>query len=141
MTDVRQPTHRRAGRPFRSLGRIYGFGSVFGKTIRDSRRATIVVGAVLGLLLIAVSQAIVVRVLDRRVARSEIGSLVDRRPADPAGPGRAGRSTSRRSAATSPTSTGRSSRSIASLWSILALSGTLAAEARRGSLEFVAATR
>ena len=28
---------------------------------------------------------------------------------------------------------------IASLWSILALSGTLAAEARRGSLEFVAA--
>ncbi len=29
---------------------------------------------------------------------------------------------------------------ILSLWSILALSGTLAAEARRGSLEFVAAT-
>ena len=29
---------------------------------------------------------------------------------------------------------------VASLWSILALSGTLAAEARRGSLEFVAAS-
>ena len=29
---------------------------------------------------------------------------------------------------------------IVSLWAILALSGTLAAEARRGSMEFVAAT-
>ena len=39
--------------------RIFGLGSVFGKTLRDSRRATIVVGVVLGLTLIGVSKAIV----------------------------------------------------------------------------------
>src|SRR5262245_31899428 len=39
--------------------RIYGFGSVFGKTLRDSRRAVIVVSVLLALLLIGVSNAIV----------------------------------------------------------------------------------
>ena len=39
--------------------RIYGFGSVFGKTLRDSRRAVIVVSVLLALLFIGVSNAIV----------------------------------------------------------------------------------
>ena len=38
------------------IQRIYGLGSVFGKTLRDSRRATIVVAAVLGLILIGVAR-------------------------------------------------------------------------------------
>ena len=41
-----------------TLSRIYGLGSVFGKTLRDSRRATIAVGGFIGLLLLVVSQAI-----------------------------------------------------------------------------------
>ena len=39
--------------------RIYGLGSVFGKTLRDSRRALLLVGGILAIILIAVSQAIV----------------------------------------------------------------------------------
>src|SRR5690242_20669144 len=39
--------------------RIYGYGSVFGKTLRDSRRAILLVGVLVGLILIGVSQAIV----------------------------------------------------------------------------------
>ena len=41
------------------LSRIYGFGSIFGKTLRDSRRAVLAVAVVMGLTLIAVSNAIV----------------------------------------------------------------------------------
>ena len=45
-------------RPIPLGRRIYGLGSVFGKTLRDSRRAVLVVGVLVGLLLIGVSQAI-----------------------------------------------------------------------------------
>ena len=55
-----------AGRPIAGttvpasfVERIYGLGGVFGKTVRDSRRATLAVGGILGLLLIGVSKAIV----------------------------------------------------------------------------------
>jgi hypothetical protein len=41
------------------FSRIYGFGSVYGKTMRDSRRVVIGISLVLGLLLVAVSFAIV----------------------------------------------------------------------------------
>ena len=43
----------------RCLGRLYGLGSIFGKTIRDSRRATIVAAALLALVFLGVSRAIV----------------------------------------------------------------------------------
>ena len=39
--------------------RLFGLGSVFGKTLRDSRRAMLLAGFGMGLLIIAVSQAIV----------------------------------------------------------------------------------
>src|SRR6476661_6380385 len=45
--------------PLPIIRRVYGFGSVFAKTIRDSRRATLLVGGLLGLILIGVSRAIV----------------------------------------------------------------------------------
>ena len=35
--------------------RVFGFGSVFGKTIRDSRRATIAVALFIGVLLVIVN--------------------------------------------------------------------------------------
>ena len=125
------------GRPLRS--RIYGFGSIFGKTMRDSRRAVLVVALLLGL------HAHRRQLRDRhgvqhaRIARRQLVDVVAAVP--PILQGLAGK----------PVNVGTLGGYlqykygtffpiIVSLWSILALSATLAAEARRGSLEFVAAT-
>ena len=43
-------------RPVALRSRIYGLGSVFAKTLRDSRRATILVGVVLGLMVIGLAE-------------------------------------------------------------------------------------
>lgn len=116
--------------------RLYGFGSIFGKTLRDSRRAILLVGGVLALVLIGVSQAIVTE-FGTPESRQEIENLVAAVPPilqGLAGPvvnvGTLGGYLSYKYGTFFPL--------VASLWSILALSGTLAAEARRGSLEFVA---
>ena len=89
--------------------RIYGFGSVFGKTLRDSRRATIIVAVLLVLLLISVSRRRRPSSTRPRRARSSPTSSPACRRSSRASP--ASRSTSRRWAATSSTSTARSSRS------------------------------
>ena len=121
-----------------SVGRrIYGFGSVFGKTLRDSRRAILLVGGVLAVLLVAVSAAIVAE-FSTPASRQELEAIVAAVPPimqGLAGPivnvGTLGGYLSYKYGTFFPL--------IASLWSILALSGTLAGEARRGSLEFVVA--
>jgi ABC-2 type transport system permease protein len=117
--------------------RIYGFGSVFGKTLRDSRRAILLVGGVLALLLIGVSAAIITE-FSTTTSRHELENVVAAVPPilqGLAGPvvnvGTLGGYLSYKYGTFFPL--------IASLWSILALSGTLAGEARRGSLEFVVA--
>jgi ABC-2 type transport system permease protein len=118
--------------------RLYGFGSVFAKTIRDSRRATIGVGVVLGLMLLGVSAAIV-NEFTTAASRQQLARLVAAVP--PILQGLAGK----------PIHVdtmggyvaykyGTFFPLIVSLWSILALSGTLASESRRGSMEFLAAT-
>lgn len=118
--------------------RIYGLGSAFGKTLRDSRRATIVVGAVLGLVLIAVSKAIVSEFATVQ-SRQEMGDLI--RSVPPIMQGLAGKPINVETlGGYVQYKYGTFFPLVASLWSILALSGTLAAEARRGSLEFVAAS-
>jgi ABC-2 type transport system permease protein len=124
--------------PVSLRSRIYGFGSVFGKTIRDSRRATILVGAVLGLMLIAVSKAIVTQFATVE-SRQEIVTVIQSVP--PIMQGLAGRVTVNVGTLGGylQYKYGTFFPIVASLWSILALSGTLAAEARRGSLEFLAA--
>ena len=55
--------------------RIFGFGSIFGKTIRDSRRATIAVALFIGVLLVIVAQAIASE-FSTPESRAEIGNLV-----------------------------------------------------------------
>lgn len=124
--------------PVPVLRRVAGYGSLFGKTVRDSRRAMLAVGAVLGLVLIAVSQAIVSQfatVADRH----EIGVVVAAVP--PIMQGLAGKPINVETlGGYTQYKYGAFFPLVASLWSILALSGTLAAEARRGSLEFVAAS-
>jgi ABC-2 type transport system permease protein len=117
--------------------RIYGFGSVFGKTVRDSRRATLLVGALLGPILIGVSQAIISEFATAQ-SRKELGDVV--RAVPPILQGLAGRPVNVETlGGYLQYKYGTFFPLVASLWSILALSGTLAAEARRGSLEFVAA--
>ena len=118
--------------------RIYGLGSVFGKTMRDSRRATLVVGGVIGLLLIGVSKAIVSE-FNTAESRKTLEAVILSVP--PILQGLAGRVVHVDTLGGYLTyKYGNFLPEITGLWSILALSGTLAAEARRGSLEFVAAT-
>jgi ABC-2 type transport system permease protein len=119
------------------LKRIYGFGSIFGKTLRDSRRPTIIVGVLLGILLIGVSNAIVSEFATPQ-SRQELGDVV--RAVPPILQGLAGKPVNVETlGGYLQYKYGTFFPLIAALWSILALSGTLAAEARRGSLEFVAA--
>jgi ABC-2 type transport system permease protein len=120
------------------FSRIYGFGSVFGKTLRDSTRAVLVVSVLMGVTLIGVSYAIVSQ-FATPASRQELVDVVNAVPpilqglaGKPVDVGTLGGYLQYKYGAFFPL--------IASLWSILALSATLAAEARRGSLEFVAAT-
>jgi ABC-2 type transport system permease protein len=120
------------------FSRIYGFGSVFGKTMRDSRRAVLLVSVLMGLTLIGVSNAIVSQ-FDTAEARKELGAVVAAVP--PILQGLAGKPVNVETlGGYLQYKYGAFFPLIVSLWSILALSATLAAEARRGSLEFVAAT-
>ena len=120
------------------LSRVYGFGSVFAKTIRDSRRATIVVAAVLGFLLILVSAA-VASAFSTPASRAELAAVIAAVP--PILQGMAGKPVNVESLGGYVNyKYGTFFPLIVSLWSILALSGTLAGETRRGSMEFLAAT-
>ncbi len=119
------------------LSRLYGFGSVFAKTIRDSRRATFVTAAFLGLVFVGVSQAIVSE-FDTPESRLEIERLVADVP--PILQGLAGKIVNVGTlGGYLQYKYGFFFPIVVSLWSILALSGTLAGEAARGSLEFVLA--
>ena len=122
-----------------SLGsRIYGFGSVFGKTIRDSRRAAIGVALFIGVLLVIVAQAIASE-FSTPESRQEIGNLVTAVP--PILAGLAGRAVNVESlGGYIQYKYGGFFPLVTALWSILALSGTLAAEVRRGSMEILASS-
>jgi len=123
--------------PVPLLQRIYGLGSVFAKTLRDSRRATFLVGGVLGLLLIGVGYAIGTQFATPE-SRKEMGDVI--RAVPPILAGLAGKVVNVETlGGYLQYKYGTFFPIIASLWSILALSGTLAGESRRGSLEFVAA--
>jgi ABC-2 type transport system permease protein len=134
MTAATQPAS--IGPSLRS--RIYGFGSIFAKTIRDSRRATLITAGILALAFIGVSRAITAE-FDTPQSRAELENLVNAVP--PILQGMAGK------VVNVDTLGGYLQYKygvffplVLSLWSILALSGTLAGEAQRGSLEFVAST-
>jgi ABC-2 type transport system permease protein len=118
--------------------RIWGFGSVFGKTLRDSRFAVVAVVGVLGLMVVA-GGATMANTYGTPETRRELAELSASLP--PVLAGLYG----------NPVSVdilggfiswhyGTYLALLGSLWSILALSSTLAGEARRGSLEFTVAT-
>jgi len=118
--------------------RLYGFGSIFAKTVRDSRRATIITAGVLALVFIGVSRAITAE-FDTPQSRTELENLVNAVP--PILQGMAGKVVNVGTlGGYLQYKYGVFFPLVVSLWSILALSGTLAGETQRGSLEFVAAT-
>jgi ABC-2 type transport system permease protein len=121
--------------------RVYGFGSVYAKSLRDSRLAFIIVAGLLGGLML-VAGAGVGSVYGTAGARHDLARLAtDLASSSPALRGLVG----------NPVNVatiggyvmwkyGPVFVYVTCLWSIIALSGTLAAEARRGSLDLVAAS-
>lgn len=119
-------------------GRVFGLGSVFGKTLRDSRWSILVAAGVLGVIVLA-GGATMANSYGTPETRRELAEMAATLP---------------------PVMTGLVGEPVrvdtlggfiswhycayfallAGLWSILALSSTLALEAKRGSLEFVAAS-
>jgi polyether ionophore transport system permease protein len=119
--------------------RVYGFGSVYAKTLRDSRVSFLIVAGLLGGIMFAAGAG-VGSVYATQESRNDLARLAADLP--PAFQGLTGGP---------PVNVGTIGGYmtwkygpvfawVASLWSILALSATLAAEAGRGSLDFVAAT-
>jgi ABC-2 type transport system permease protein len=118
--------------------RIYGFGSIFAKTVRDSRRAMFVTAGVLALVFLGVSRAITAE-FDTPQSRTELENLVSAVP--PILQGMAGQIVNVGTlGGWLQYKYGVFFPLVVSLWSILALSGTLAGETQRGSLDLVAAT-
>jgi ABC-2 type transport system permease protein len=121
-----------------AISRIYGFGSIYGKTIRDSRLAFIIAAGLLGGLSLVMGSAIS-SVFPTSEARTEVDKLIGGIPAamvnffgKPVGLGTLGGYLTWKYGLVFVLSV--------SLWSILGLSSTLAGEASRGSLDLVAVT-
>lgn len=131
---------RALGGADRPWARWFGLGSIFGKTLRDSRRAILIVGIVAGVFMLGTSapfgadpefatigarQAFANGLLALPLAvRGLLGQPIDIV--------HLGGFLSWR--------IGNALPSIFGLWSVLALSGTLAGEAAKGSLDLLAST-
>jgi ABC-2 type transport system permease protein len=128
----------RRSRPAPDVRRAVRYAtSVFTKTIRDSRRTTIIVAVVLFLLLISVTAAVATE-FNTPASRKQLADLVANLP--PILQGLAGKPINVETmGGYVQYKYGTFFPIVLSLWSILALSSTLAGEAKRGSLEFVAA--
>jgi len=118
--------------------RLVGLGSVYGKTIRDSRLSFIIAAGLLGGMALLMGAALP-QIFPTPQARQEVNALIDAMPASmvnlfgkPVGLGTLGGYMTWKYGAIFVMGT--------ALWSIMALSSTLATEARRGSLDLVATT-
>jgi ABC-2 type transport system permease protein len=120
-----------------AISRIYGLGSIYAKTMRDSRLAFIIVAGLLGGLALFMGAAIS-NVFPTPESRLKVDELIGSMPASmvnlfgkPEHLGTLGGYMSWKY--------GALFAQVGALWSILALSGTLAGEAAKGSLDLVAA--
>ena len=118
--------------------RLVGLGSIYGKTIRDSRLSFIIAAGLLGGMALLMGAALP-QVFPTPEARKEVDALIGVMPASmvnlfgkPVGLGTLGGYMTWKYGAMFVMGT--------ALWSIMALSSTLASEARRGSLDIVATT-
>jgi len=124
-----------------TFSRVYGLGTVFAKTLRDSRLAVIIVAGLVAAFLLSGAAAFG-EAYNTVQSRIDLANLVKSLP--PAMSGVYGNpfpANIETLGGSIGWKTGASLGLMAALWSVLALSGTLAGEARRGSLEFVATTR
>jgi ABC-2 type transport system permease protein len=117
---------------------LWGLGSVYGKSIRDSRRAIIAAAVLLFIVFVGITEAIATQFATPE-SRAEMVALINSVPpilAGLAGPivnvGTMGGYLQYKYGTFFPV--------LLSLWSVLALSGTLASEVQRGSMEFLAST-
>jgi ABC-2 type transport system permease protein len=125
--------------PAPGLGaRLFGLGSVFGKSFRDSRRTALVLGVVVAVILIVTGAAIAAE-FDTAQKRLAIAAQMQALPAVFQGMlgemiaiERLGGFLSWRTINFLPL--------ILGIWSVVAMSGLLAGELARGSLDFVATT-
>ena len=121
------------------IARIVGLGSIYGKTVRDSRRAAILVGGVAALFVIATGAPYATPDFATvELRKAFIASLTALPPAirgllgEPINLDTLGGFVSWRVGNFLPVMLG--------LWPVLALSGTLAGEAAKGSLDLLAST-
>jgi ABC-2 type transport system permease protein len=121
-----------------AVSRLYGLGSIYAKTMRDSRLAFIVAAGLLGGLSLVMGAAIST-VFPTPESRLEVDKLIGGMPPQmvdffgkPVGLGTLGGYLTWKYGLIFVLAT--------SLWSILGLSSTLAGEASRGSLDIVATT-
>lgn len=119
-----------------TLARIAGLGSVFGKGLRDSRRSTLIIGGLLGVLVLITGSQIAIE-YDTAIERAALAGQMAALPAvfqgllgEPLRIDTLGGFLSWRVFGFIPVMVG--------IWSIVALSGTLAGELARGSLDVVA---
>ncbi|HEX5589816.1 MAG TPA: hypothetical protein VFX65_05965 [Candidatus Limnocylindrales bacterium] len=124
--------------PPSTAGRLLGLGSVFGKAIRDSRRTALALGILYAVIVVATVGQIVSQ-FDTVAARQLMALQLQSLPeifqgmlGQPIGIERLGGFISWRIMNFLPVLYG--------IWAIIALSGTLAGELARGSLDMVAAT-
>ncbi len=118
--------------------RVYGLGTIFAKSVRDSRRGILGAGLGLGLLVFFTASQVLVE-FGTAAARAQLAALPGQLPpmfrgllGEPINVGTLGGFLSWR--------TLNFMALIVGAWSIVALSGTLAGEAARGSLDLVVAT-
>lgn len=120
------------------IGRVWGEGSIFDKALRDARLAIIVVGALVGLVVLALGSF-----FDTAYAsnRQQLTDVVTTLPAAAKGIfwGSGDMSAFNTLGGYVSIDAQFLYKLVPGLWSILALSAALATETRRGSLEFVAA--
>ncbi len=118
--------------------RFYGLGSIYAKTMRDSRLAFIVAAGLMGGIMLVVSAAIT-KAYPTAESRVELASLAT--SVSGVASGIAGKAVNIGSmGGYVQWKYGPLFLFVAAIWSMLALSSTLAGEAHGGSLEFVAAS-
>jgi ABC-2 type transport system permease protein len=138
--DAGTPVRAAPLQPIPLLSRFYGLGSIYGKTIRDSRLAFIIAAGLFGGLALVMGAAI--GSVLTAAARLEVDKLIGSMPASMVNLFGNATLMGPKLATLGGYMTWKYGALFglgAGLWSILALSGTLAGEARRGSLDFVAA--
>jgi ABC-2 type transport system permease protein len=120
----------------RPWSRVYGLGSIYAKTMRDSRLAFIVAAGLMGGIMLVVSAAIT-KAYPTAASRVELASLAT--SLSGVASGIAGKAVNVGTmGGYVQWKYGPIFLFIAAIWSMMALSGTLASEAHGGSLEFVA---